>query len=641
MLTIGTSTFPKRFAPSARRPFDRQGTLSRRSCDKQRVRGIRSHPACVTSTPCTYVAASVVSKKTHARVVACGAADVSRDDFLSASGNLKTALPETLSGDVFGGVTAAVVALPLALAFGVASGMGPQAGLYGAIFAGFFAALLGGTPAQVTGPTGPMTVVTAATVAQYSGNPALVFAMIAMSGLMQIVMGVLKFGRYIRLVPSAVLTGFMSGIGCIILLTQMPALLGLPAFPTTVEALKSMPTLFTNVNPHAAGVGLLSLVICVLTPKKITKYVPSSLLALVVGTVMSTAAGLSLPTLGHIPSQVPSPVPLSFPLEMMPMMLKTSFILALLGGIDSLLTSLVADSLTNTYHDSDQEMIGQGVGNAVAGCFGGIPSAGATMRTVINIRSGGRTRLAGALHSVVLLAVVVGLGGVAQNIPLAVLAGILMKTGLDIIDVKFLERIPRLPFSSTIVMMSVLLLTVFVDLIVAVAAGCILSSLLLVKQLADSQIDGCTVITRQDIKADGSISQKMGLSERAQILLGKGQVGLFAMQGSFTFSASNGMLRKLLPKMEKFRASVIDLSSVSLVDGDAALAIEEMAKRESEAGRCLFVCGASPSITELLDKMGVSEKLSQPPSILTEDALQFALDQLYIDSGTFCKFDQK
>lgn len=526
-----------------------------------------------------------------------------------------------VAGDIFGGLTAGVVALPLALAFGVASGAGPLAGLYGAIFAGFCASVFGGTPAQVTGPTGPMTVVMASMIAKASGNPPVAFTMVFFAGVFQILMGVLKLGRFIRLVPSPVTSGFMSGIGCIIISTQLLPLCGLPGPSNVVGAFKAMPSIITGLNPQALGLGLLSLSLCLFTPKQITKRVPGSLLALFIGTTLASTLGLSVPLLGHIPTHLPVPIGITLPSSMIGMVLKSSLILALLGAIDSLLTSLVADTLTHTFHDSDKEMVGQGIGNAIAGLFGGIASAGATMRTVVNIRAGGRTPLSGAIHSCVLLGIVLGLGGVAESIPLSILAGILVKTGLDVIDFNFIGKLPRLPLSASVVMMTTLTITALWDLIIAVGAGCVIASVILVKELADTQIEHCHIVTSDDLSNGYGKVNSMSTKERSLLEAGKGRVALVQMHGSFTFSAANGVLRKVLPRLEDLDGAVLDLSDVNLMDGDSALAIEEMVNRAQEYDKRLLISGAQPDVSPLLDKIGISDMLPLPPTIPREDGL--------------------
>ena len=295
---------------------------------------------------------------------------------------------DNIKGDVYGGLTAAVVALPLALAFGVASGAGPVAGLYGAIFVGFFAAVFGGTPAQVSGPTGPMTVVMAAVITQYAHEPAMAFTVVMLAGLFQIVFGLLRLGRYIAFVPMPVISGFMSGIGCIIIILQLAPLLGHPTPPGgTLAVLGALPALVVQPGLAALAVGAVALAIVFLQPSRLNQVVPAPLVALVAGTLLVFFLPPGTPVLGEIPTGLPTPTLPVFELEAVPGMVQGALVLALLGSIDSLLTSLIADSVTQSHHESDRELIGQGIGNTIAGLFGAIPGAGATMRTVIDRKS--------------------------------------------------------------------------------------------------------------------------------------------------------------------------------------------------------------------------------------------------------------
>ncbi|MCY4263797.1 MAG: SulP family inorganic anion transporter, partial [Gammaproteobacteria bacterium] len=388
---------------------------------------------------------------------------------------------DNLKGDIYGGITAGVVALPLALAFGEASGAGPIAGLYGAIIVGFFAALFGGTGSQVTGPTGPMVVVFAGVYAALDGNPSLVFTTVVLAGAFQVAFGVLKLGQYIRLVPYPVISGFMSGIGCIIIALQTSRLFGHePEGSGTIPALVEIPGAVMDPNFAALGIGVMTLIIVFNWPSSLGKWVPAPLAGLIIGTLTSLFF-VGAPILGDIPTGLPSFIMPSLSQDALLVVVEAAFILALLGSIDSLLTSLVADNMTRTRHNSNQELIGQGVGNIAAGLFGGIASAGATMRTVINIRTGGLTKISGMLHSVLLLAIVVALAPLASIIPHTVLAAILIKTGWDIIDRAYILKAHRGPRWDLALMMLVLTLTVFVDLITAVLAGVVMASLAFVK----------------------------------------------------------------------------------------------------------------------------------------------------------------
>ncbi|MBW2725774.1 MAG: SulP family inorganic anion transporter, partial [Deltaproteobacteria bacterium] len=361
-----------------------------------------------------------------------------------------------LQGDLFGGVTAGIVALPLALGFGVASGLenGAAAGLYGAIAVGLLAALFGGTPSQISGPTGPMTVVVAGIVGSLTGDVVWIFAMVALSGLFQVVLGILRLGRYIHYVPYPVISGFMSGIGAIVIILQLAQLVGHDPASGTVAALRSIPSDFQNINPSALIFGLCTIAIIYIVPR-FTKRVPSTLVALVVMTAGSVMFSVDLPRIGEIPRGLPTPTIPSWDFEKFQLILIPAAMLAVVGSIDSLLTSLVADSVTKTRHDSERELMGQGIGNIVAGLIGGLPGAGATMRTVVNVRSGGKTHLSGVVHAVLLLAILLALGPLASLIPMAVLAGILITVGIGIVDTKGLSHIRRAPRGDAAVMVAV------------------------------------------------------------------------------------------------------------------------------------------------------------------------------------------
>ncbi len=510
---------------------------------------------------------------------------------------------DNLKGDIYGGLTAAVVALPLALAFGVASGAGPVAGLYGAIFVGFFAALFGGTPAQVSGPTGPMTVVMAGVITQYAHEPALAFTVVMLAGLFQILFGVFRLGRHVSLVPFPVVSGFMSGIGCIIIILQLSPLLGhAVAQGGTVGALAALPSVASAPARDATIVGLVSLAIVWLTPGRLARFMPAPLIALVAGTLLVFLVLPEAPVLGTISSGLPSPHLPTFTLEVLPELVQSALVLAVLGAIDSLLTSLIADNVTRTYHDSDRELIGQGIGNTIAGAFGGIPGAGATMRTVVNVRTGGRTPISGALHALVLLAIVLGLSGLAEHIPHAVLAGILIKVGVDIIDWTYLKRIHRAPRAGVFFMLVVLLLTVFVDLITAVAVGIVLASLLFVKRMSDLQLSNIAAITRD---AEAPI---LSPAEHEALAAGDGRVILYHLSGPFSFGAAKGMARRLASG-DHYDALVLDLVEVNFIDSSAALALGDAILTARAGGKRVFLVGARKQVSDVLAALGVLEML--------------------------------
>ncbi len=508
-----------------------------------------------------------------------------------------------LRGDLFGGVTAAIVALPLALAFGVASGAGPVAGLYGAICVGLFASLFGGTPSQISGPTGPMTVVAATIFTAHAGNPAVAFTIVMLAGVLQAVFGVLKLGRYINLVPYPVISGFMSGIGVIIIVMQLDPLLGHAAPASVVNALTVFPEYLMHPGVHALSAGAVALAICLFTPAAINQRVPATLLALLAGSLLVALALPEAPVLGPIPSALPTLVMPTLDFGLLREVVPPALVLAALGSLDSLLTSLIADNVTRTFHDSDRELVGQGIGNVAAGLLGGIPGAGATIRTLVNIRSGGRTPLSGMTHALVLLAVVLGLGPLAAHVPHAVLAGILIKVGIDVIDWPYLRRIRRMPVSSTVCMLTVLLLTVFVDVITAVAVGTVMASMLFVKEMADLQSQSIRTITDHE---SGAAILDPAESELFARLAGR--VLLLHLSGAMSFGAANEMTRRMSVAVS-YDAVVIDMQDVPALDVSAALALDTIVQRARAAGQLVVLCGIHKPVARILVQVGLNATL--------------------------------
>ena len=399
-----------------------------------------------------------------------------------------------LRGDIFGGITAGIVALPLALAFGVQSGAGPVAGLYGAIVLGIFAATFGGTSSQVSGPTGPMTVVAALVVIkaieEYGSLEAgmgFIICIFLLAGVVQILFGVLKVGTYIKYIPYPVVSGFMSGIGGIIILLQIYPFFGQTSPKKVLDVITNIVDVIPIINWEAMIIASSTIAIIYLFPK-ITKAIPSTLVALISMTIVTTFIGLEVPVIGTIPSSLPElkiGAIASIHASDITLIIELALTLALLGAIDSLLTSVIADNITKTKHHSNRELVGQGIGNIMASCIGGLPGAGATMRTLVNVNAGGQTPLSGVIHGVLLLATLLGLGNYAQEIPIPVLAGILITVGVGIIDYKGFRHIKSVPRTDAVVMLIVLGMTMFVDLIQAVAVGLILSSILFMKQMSD------------------------------------------------------------------------------------------------------------------------------------------------------------
>ncbi|WP_346289785.1 SulP family inorganic anion transporter [Sphaerothrix gracilis] len=515
-----------------------------------------------------------------------------------------------LRGDLFGGLTAAIVALPLALAFGVASGAGAIAGLYGAVFTGFFAALFGGTPAQVTGPTGPMTVVMATVFTKLiAANPenglAMAFTAVMLSGVFQILFGILRLGQFITLMPYTVISGFMSGIGVIIIALQLAPLLGHPAQSSVIDSLQQLPEVLADPQPVAAGLGILTLAIVFGWSGRLARTVPSPLVALIVCTAIAIFVfpNSDVARIGEIPQGFPE---LQWPrlnLNQLRDIVGYGLMLATLGAIDSLLTSLVADNITRTQHDSERELVGQGIGNLLSGLFGGLPGAGATMRTVINVQAGGRTPLSGMFHALVLLCIVLWAGDITARIPHAVLAGILIKVGIKIIDWSFLWRVCQVSMRATLVTYGVLLLTVFVDLITAVVVGAFVANMLTIHRLTSIQIEQVRAITHPDE------DPKVILTPEEQQLMHQCQrrVVLIQMSGPMSFGAA----RTIAYHMGRdYEVLILDLSNVPLMGVTASLTIESEVKaaRRRRQGE-IFIVGAKGQVKERLRRFQIQETL--------------------------------
>ena len=555
-----------------------------------------------------------------------------------------------IKGDAFGGITAGIVALPLALAFGVSSGLGPTAGLYGAIFISFFASLFGGTNTQISGPTAPMTavsmVVIAGIIATNDGdvNKALpiILTVFLLAGLMQIGLGAIGLGKYIRYIPYPVVSGFMTAIGVIILLTQILPSLGyypkedvdfvqqfkpqaeeiilenilkeeagegilvLENFKETIDragkisqadilkesqtlaakeasgalgAIKVIPRALQNIN-WLELILALGTILIIYGFKRITTVVPSTLVALLVMSGIAVGFGLNYRPIEEIPSGLPIPnleIITGFNIASITPYVFTALTLALLGAIDSLLTSVVADNMTKTKHKPNKELVGQGIGNSIAAIFGGIPGAGATIRTVVNINSGGKTKLSGMIAGIMLLIILLGLGPIASKIPAAVLAGILITVGIGVMDYKGLKAIPSLPrdikfgpfklSSEVLIMLVVLGLSTFWNLVYAVGIGLVIASLMFMKKIGDLTAE------RSDVKSlkEEAWSDEMNFPEKY-----KEEVFIKHLKGPLFFGSTSDfqVLTNQIPATAK--EVVMRLDRMQYMDQSGLYAMEDM-----------------------------------------------------------------
>ncbi|VAV85267.1 Na(+)-dependent bicarbonate transporter BicA [hydrothermal vent metagenome] len=544
-------------------------------------------------------------------------------------------------GDAFGGITAGIVALPLALAFGVSSGLGPSAGLYGAIFISFFAALFGGTNTQISGPTAPMTavsmVIIAGIVASFDGDinkalPAILMVFL-LAGLMQIGLGVIGLGKYIKYIPYPVVSGFMTAIGVIILVTQILPSLGyypkedtefvnqfkpyaeeiildnilkeeagegilvLEDFKETIKraqsltqedilkesqtlaaketsgvlgALKVMPRALQHIN-WLELILALGTILIIYGFKRITKTIPSTLIALLVMSGIAYGFKLDYRPIEEIPSGLPIPnleMFTSFSLGSITPYIFTALTLALLGAIDSLLTSVVADNMTKTKHKPNKELVGQGIGNSIAAIFGGIPGAGATIRTVVNINAGGKTKLSGMIAGILLFIILLALGPVASQIPAAVLAGILITVGIGVMDYKGLKAMPKMPRAEVIIMLVVLVLSSVWNLVYAVGIGLVIASLMFMKKIGDLTAERSDVKPLKEEKAwDDEANFPENLKEEVFIKHIKGP--LF-----FGFTSDFQQLSTQIP--ESATTIVIRMDRMQYIDQSGLYALEDV-----------------------------------------------------------------
>lgn len=516
-----------------------------------------------------------------------------------------------LKGDLFGGLTAAVVALPMALAFGIASGAGAAAGLWGAVLVGFFAALFGGAPTLISEPTGPMTVIVTAVITELVARDpekglAMAFTVIMMAGIFQILFGLLKLGKYITMLPYNVISGFMSGIGIILILLQIAPFLG-EATPKggALGVLQSLPMLIANLNPPEAILGTITLVILFFYPRAWKKFVPPQLTALLVGTALGLIllnGNVEIRTigmLGEIKAGLPNFQVPTFTMGNIRLMFVNSIVLAVIGCIDCLLTCVVADSLTRTEHKSNKELVGQGIANLITGFCGGIAGSGATTPTVVNIQAGARTALAGIVRALILLVVVLWAAPLTTGIPLTVLAAIILKVGFNIIDWSFLQRVHKISWKAAGIVYSVVLLTVLVDLMVAVGVGVFIANILTIERLDELQSHSVKAITDDDDQIALSDSEKQVLD------LANGRVLLFHLSGPMIFGVAKAISREH-NAIGNYDVLIMDLGEVPVLGVTSSLAIENAIQEAIDLGREVIVVGAAGKVKRRLEKLGIA-----------------------------------
>lgn len=597
-----------------------------------------------------------------------------------------------LKGDAFGGITAGIVALPLALAFGVSSGLGPSAGLYGAIFLAFFAALFGGTNTQISGPTAPMTavsmVIIAGIIAVNDGDvtkalPA-ILTVFFLAGLIQVGLGFLGFGKYIKYIPYPVVSGFMTAIGVIILITQLLPALGyypkedlafvnqfkphaeeiilenilkeeagegilvLEDFKTTVNraeiiteadilkesktlaaneasgvlgALKSLPKAIEHIN-WLEVLLVLGTIFIIYGFKRITTAVPSTLVALVVVSGIAIGFGLNYRPIEAIPTGLPKinfGIFTGFSLGSITPYIFTAITLALLGAIDSLLTSVVADNMTKTKHKPNKELIGQGIGNSIGAIFGGLPGAGATIRTVVNINSGGKTRLSGMIAGIMLLFILLVLGDIASKIPAAVLAGILITVGIGVMDYKGLKAIPSLPrdlkigplklSSEVFIMLTVLVLSTFWNLVYAVGIGLVIASLMFMKKIGDLTAQRSDV---KPLKDEKNWEDEKDFPENL-----KEEVFIKHIKGPLFFGSTSDFqqLAKQIP--EKASTVIIRMGRMQYIDQSGLYTLEDVLIDLKKENKTVLLVGLIKQPRYMMERIDIIPDLIPKEHLFT------------------------
>jgi len=585
-----------------------------------------------------------------------------------------------LKGDLFGGLTAGIVALPLALAFGVSSGLGPTAGLYGAIFISFFAALFGGTNTQISGPTAPMTAVSmiiiASIIAVNDGSvekalPAILMVFL-LAGLFQIILGIIGIGKYIKYIPYPVVSGFMTAIGVIILITQiLPAIgyypkedaqyvnqfkpfaeeiildnilkeeagegiLVLEDFKETIKraekittadimqeaktlagqdssgiigALRVFPRGMKNINWLELILALCTILI-IYGFKRITKAVPSTLVALVVMSAIAIGFKLDYRSISQIPSGLPKPnwsIFTNIDIGNISPYIFTAITLALLGAIDSLLTSVVADNMTKTKHKPNKELIGQGIGNSIAAIFGGIPGAGATIRTVVNINAGGKTKLSGMVAGILLFIIMLAFAPVASKIPAAVLAGILITVGIGVMDYKGLKAIPHMPKPEVAIMLIVLVLSSFWNLVYAVGIGLVIASLMFMKKIGD--------LTAEDSKVETLDEEKAWGDEKDFPKNLKEEVFIKHVNGPLFFGSTSGFQQMAQQIPNTARTAIIRLDKMRYMDQSGLYAMEDVLIDLKSSGVNVLLVGLKEQPRYMFERVDII------PDLISEDKL--------------------
>ncbi len=521
---------------------------------------------------------------------------------------------QTFRGDVLGGVTAAIVGLPVALAFGLAAGLDPAAGIYGAIAVGFFTAVFGGTRSLISGPTGSMTVAMSVIVASHADDIAEAFTIVIMAGLIQIIFGLLRIGRYVTYTPYSVISGFMTGVGVIIILVQTLPFLGAEvAEGGPIGTLRNFGDIFEHFEASALGIAAATLAVAMLWPRNFDRYLPSTLVALAVGMLMGGLWLTDAPVIGAVPTALPSFQLPALSGDALVRSIEPALVIALVGSVDTLLTALVADSMTRTRHDPSRELLAQGIGNVFTGFIRGLPGSGATPNTVANVRAGGATVVAGVVAVGILLVMVLVLGDYVAQIPTAVLAGILVKIALDTIDWRFVTRMHKVQREHLAVMLLTLGLTVFLDLVAAVAVGMIAAAVTSARQFERLEMDSVVSVPLLDRSIFGAEQGDEEIDEFSA------RVGLVALKGTFTVASSSKLIETIGGDIQDHEVVILDFSDTVYIDDSAALVVEQLVETAIVEDTHCVVMGLSGTPARNLRALDALKRVPADHMVVTWD----------------------
>lgn len=521
---------------------------------------------------------------------------------------------KSFKGDLTGGITAAIVAIPLGLGFGDLSGLGPEAGLYAAIILAIIASLIGGTQTLISDPTAPMAFVAGVIIAQgiSLGEPGVldshawvhIILTFALAGIFQILFGVIKVAQYVKFIPYPVISGFMGGIGIIIMIGQLFPLMGHASPKGAINIFSEISEPLGAINSWAVILGVGTIAVIYIAPL-ITKKIPSVLVALILMTCISLAlpegsfdivgvfqGGLPLPKLGVL---------VSVEFQDILNVVVPAITLASLGMIDTLLTSVVADNMTKTKHNGNRELMGQGLGNFVGAFFGALPGAGSTTGTVINIKSGGTTHLSGIIKGVFLILVLLFLAPAVKFIPLSVLAGILFTIGVGVMDLKGLRMLLKVPRADSAILLVTLFVTVFDTLLHAVAIGALMAVVTFMKKMSD---------VMEDTNKEGDLGSFTRDDRLPEELLKK--IYVKKLDGPMFFGFAD-QFREQMKSIEGYEAVIIDMKQVPFIDETGLLTLEDSVTDLYERKIAIYISGANDSIYTQFEKVKI------PANLVPED----------------------